>query len=118
VAPALGETPERQAVVFGLFSVAGSQLVSNVPFVILAGEWIPRLADPRLLWLATALCATLAGNLTVVGSVANLIVLELSGSRGRIGFWQFLRIGATVTAATLAAGLGILLLEHRMGLLG
>jgi Na+/H+ antiporter NhaD/arsenite permease-like protein len=105
-------------VVFGLFSVAGSQLVSNVPFVILAGEWIPRLADPRLLWLATALCATLAGNLTVVGSVANLIVLELSGSRGRIGFWQFLRIGATVTAATLAAGLGILLLEHRMGLLG
>jgi Na+/H+ antiporter NhaD/arsenite permease-like protein len=118
VAPALGGTPERQAVVFGLFSVAGSQLVSNVPFVILAGEWIPRLADPRLLWLATALCATLAGNLTVVGSVANLIVLELSGSRGRIGFWQFLRIGATVTAATLAAGLGILLLEHRMGLLG
>jgi Na+/H+ antiporter NhaD/arsenite permease-like protein len=118
VAPALGETPGRQAVVFGLFSVAGSQLVSNVPFVILAGEWIPRLADPRLLWLATALCATLAGNLTVVGSVANLIVLELSGSRGRIGFWQFLRIGATVTAATLAAGLGILLLEHRMGLLG
>ena len=37
-----------QAVVFGLFSVVGSQVVSNVPFVILAGEWIPRLAEPRL----------------------------------------------------------------------
>ena len=37
----------RQAVVFGGFAVAASQVVSNVPFVILAGEWIPRLADPR-----------------------------------------------------------------------
>ncbi len=115
VAPVLGEGAPRQAVVFGLFSVVASQLVSNVPFVILAGEWIPRLAEPRLLWLATALCATLAGNLTVIGSVANLIVLELAGSRGRIGFWRFFRIGAAVTAATLAAGLAILLGEHALG---
>lgn len=115
VAPALGAGAPRQAVVFGLFSVAASQLVSNVPFVILAGRWIPRLADPTLLWLATALSATLAGNLTVIGSVANIIVLELAGSRGRIGFWRFFRIGAAVTAATLAAGLGILLLERRLG---
>jgi Na+/H+ antiporter NhaD/arsenite permease-like protein len=117
VSPALGATPARQAAVFSLFSVAASQLVSNVPFVILAGRWIPRLADPTLLWLATALSATLAGNLTVVGSVANLIVLELAGSRARIGFWAFLRIGAVVTCVTLAAGLGILLLEHRLGLI-
>lgn len=117
VAPALGAGAERQAVGFGLFSVAASQLVSNVPFVVLAGEWIPRLAEPRLLWLATALCATLAGNLTVVGSVANLIVLELAGSRGRIGFWRFFRLGAVVTAATLAVALGALLLERRLGLL-
>ncbi|BDG06547.1 ArsB/NhaD family transporter [Anaeromyxobacter oryzae] len=117
VAPALGRTAERQALVFGAFSVAASQVVSNVPFVILAGHWIPRLADPRLLWLATALSATLAGNLTVVGSVANIIVLELAGSRGRIGFWRFFRIGAAVTAATLVAGLGLLLLERRLGLL-
>lgn len=117
LAPALGSDPERQAIVFGLFSVAASQLVSNVPFVILAGAWIPDLADPTLLWLATALCATLAGNLTVVGSVANLIVLELAGARGRIGFWRFFRIGALVTGATLAAGLALLLAERRLGLL-
>lgn len=116
VAPALGATAPRQAVVFGLFSTIASQLVSNVPFVILAGRWIPRLAEPTLLWLTTALAATLAGNLTVVGSVANIIVLELAGSRGRIGFWHFLRIGAAVTAATFAAALGILLLERRLGL--
>jgi Na+/H+ antiporter NhaD/arsenite permease-like protein len=114
-APLLGGSAERQAVGFGLFSVVASQVVSNVPFVILAGEWIPRLADPELCWLATALSATLAGNLTIVGSVANLIVLELAGDHGRVGFWRFLRYGAVVTALTLAAGLAILLAERRLG---
>jgi Na+/H+ antiporter NhaD/arsenite permease-like protein len=116
IAPWLGDAPGRQAVVFSLFSVAGSQLVSNVPFVLLAGEWIPRMADPHLLWLSTALAATLAGNLTVIGSVANVIVLELAGSRARIGFWGFLRVGATVTATSLAAALALLLAERALGL--
>jgi Na+/H+ antiporter NhaD/arsenite permease-like protein len=115
IAPLLGEGARRQAVVFSLFSVVGSQLVSNVPFVLLAGEWIPRLAEPDLLWLATALAATLAGNLTVIGSVANVIVLELAGSRGRIGFWRFFRVGALVTTTSLAVALAILLGEHALG---
>ncbi len=114
-APWLGGSAEHQAIAFGLFSAAASQVVSNVPFVILAGEWIPKMADPELVWLATALSATLAGNLTIVGSVANLIVLELAGARGRVGFWRFLRYGAVVTALTLAAGLAILLAERRLG---
>ena len=76
---------------------------------------MPRLADPTLLWLATALCSTLAGNLTVVGSVANVIVLELAGPEGRIGFWRFLRYGAVVTGATLVVGLGLLLWEYSAG---
>jgi Na+/H+ antiporter NhaD/arsenite permease-like protein len=118
VAPLLGEGGARQVVAFSLFTVAGSQLVSNVPFVILAGEWIPRMEDPRLLWLATALASTLAGNLTVLGSVANVIVLELAGSRAKISFWRFARIGAAITALTLAAGLAVLLAERRLGLLG
>jgi len=117
IAPALGEGAVRQSIVFGGFTVAASQVVSNVPFVILAGEWIPRLAEPRLLWLVTALASTLAGNLTVLGSVANLIVLELAGSRARIGFWRFFRIGAVVTATTLAASLAILLAERAAGLI-
>lgn len=116
IAPLLGEDTVRQAAVFSAFTIAGSQLVSNVPFVILAGEWIPRLAEPHFLWLATALAATLAGNLTVIGSVANVIVLELAGSRVRIGFWAFFRIGALITGATLAAGLGILLAERTLRL--
>jgi Na+/H+ antiporter NhaD/arsenite permease-like protein len=117
-APLFGAGGDRQVVAFSLFTVAGSQLVSNVPFVLLAGAWIPRMEDPRLLWLATALASTLAGNLTVLGSVANVIVLELAGSRARISFWRFLAIGAVVTTTTLAAGLAILLAERRLGLLG
>jgi Na+/H+ antiporter NhaD/arsenite permease-like protein len=117
VAPLLGGSPARQAVAFSAFTVAGSQVVSNVPFVILAGEWIPRMEEPRLLWLVTALASTLAGNLTVLGSVANVIVLELAGSRAGIGFWRFLRIGSVVTTLTLAAGLGLLLAQRALGLL-
>jgi Na+/H+ antiporter NhaD/arsenite permease-like protein len=115
VAPALGQGAVRQVLVFGGFTAVASQVVSNVPFVIVAGEWIPRLASPPLLWLATALAATLAGNLTVVGSVANVIVLEIAGPRAQIGFWRFLRIGAAVTGVTLAAALAILLAERALG---
>lgn len=118
IEPFLGTGAVRQAAVFSAFTVAGSQLVSNVPFVVLAGQWIPRLAEPDQLWLATALASTLAGNLTPVGSVANLIVLELAGARGRIGFWRFLGYGALVTASTLAASLAILLAERALGVLG
>jgi Na+/H+ antiporter NhaD/arsenite permease-like protein len=117
IAPLLGRGAPRQVLVFSAFSVVASQIVSNVPFVLLAGHWIPRMAEPALLWLATALAATLAGNLTVVGSVANIIVLELAGERGRIGFWRFLRYGAVVTAVTLALSLALLLAERSMGLL-
>lgn len=118
IAPLLGAGAPRQTVVFALFSAIASQVVSNVPFVLLAGHWIPKMAEPSLIWLATALASTLAGNLTVVGSVANLIVLELAGERGRIGFWRFLRYGAAVTAATLVISLGILLGERMLGWTG
>jgi len=118
VAPLLGHGAMRQAIVFSAFSVVASQLVSNVPFVLLAAHWIPRMAEPTLLWLATALAATLAGNLTVLGSVANIIVLELAGERGRVGFWRFFRFGAVITAVTLVASLAVLLAERAAGFLG
>jgi Na+/H+ antiporter NhaD/arsenite permease-like protein len=117
IAPLLGGGAARQAIVFSIFSAVGSQVVSNVPFVLLAAHWIPHMAEPALLWLATALASTLAGNLTVVGSVANIIVLELAGERGRIGFWRFLRYGSVVTAATLAVSLALLLGERALGFL-
>lgn len=117
VRPLLGSEPLRQVLVFGVFTELLSQVVSNVPFVLLASQWMPHFSDPPLMWLSMAMFSTLAGNLTIVGSVANIIVLETAGEDGRIGFWRFLRYGAVITIVTSAVGFAILYLERRAGLL-
>src|SRR5439155_329523 len=80
-----------------LVFVVACQLVSNVPFVLLASHWLPKMADPHISWLSLALVSTLAGNLTPVASVANLIVFELAGNKGKIPFLRFLLVGAGAT---------------------
>jgi Na+/H+ antiporter NhaD/arsenite permease-like protein len=112
LAPALGSDATQQTVRFGLFTVAACQIVSNVPFVLLAAQWVRKLADPHLGWLSLALVSTLAGNLTPVASVANLIVLELAGEKGEIPFLRFLWLGALCTFVPLALGVACLLLER------
>ncbi len=112
----LGTRPEEQAGRFGLFTVIASQIVSNVPFVLLAAHWMPHFADTKLMWISMALFSTLAGNLTTVGSVANLIVLEGARRTEPVGFVRFLRIGAPVTAVTIAVAFAVLLAERRLGL--
>jgi Na+/H+ antiporter NhaD/arsenite permease-like protein len=83
--PLLGRSAERQLVSFGLFSQLASNLFSNVPYVLIAREFVPRLARPEYQWTGLAMTSTLAGNLTIVGSVANLIVLELAAPTVRWG---------------------------------
>lgn len=114
LAPLLGDTAVQQTFRFGAFTVAVCQLVSNVPFVLLAAHWIPKLADPHLSWLSLALVSTLAGNLTPVASVANLIVLELAGNKGRIPFLRFLWLGALCTFLPLALALACLFAERNL----
>ena len=109
LSPLFGDNAVQQTLRFGAFTVAACQLVSNVPFVLLAAHWIPRLADPQLGWLSLALVSTVAGNLTPVASVANLIVLELAGEKGKIPFGRFLWLGALCTFIPLALGLAWLL---------
>jgi len=115
--PALGSNALQQTIRFGAFTVAACQVVSNVPFVLLAGHWIPNMTDPHLSWLSLALVSTLAGNLPPVASVANLIVLELAGERGKVSFFRFLAVGAGATFVPLFIGLATLLAERRLGLL-
>ena len=112
LAPLFGDNATQQTLRFGLFTVGACQLVSNVPFVLLAAHWVPKLADPHLAWLSLALVSTLAGNLTPVASVANLIVLELAGSKGKMPFLRFLWLGALCTFIPLGLGLACLLLER------
>jgi len=59
-----------------------SNLVSNVPAVLLLKSFVPNLRDPQHAWLVVAMAATLAGNFTLVGSVANLIVAQRAKARG------------------------------------
>src|SRR5439155_22926602 len=70
------------------FSVAGSNIFSNVPFVLVAGKWITRFVEPELMWKVLALATTLAGNLTIVGSVANMIVVESAREHLAVSFWD------------------------------
>jgi Na+/H+ antiporter NhaD/arsenite permease-like protein len=82
-------------------ALAGSQVVSNVPFTLLATPVLE--GAPEAAWLALASGATLAGNLTLVGAVANLIVAERAGAMGaRVGFGVFLRAGALATLPAVA----------------
>jgi Na+/H+ antiporter NhaD/arsenite permease-like protein len=81
-----------------------SNLVSNVPAVMLLKALIPGFAHPRAAWLALAMSSTLAGNLTITGSVANIIVVESARPEIEIGFGDYFRIGFPLTIATLLWG--------------
>lgn len=83
-------------------SVVLSNLVSNVPAVLLLAPLVEHLPDPQLAWLLLAGSATLAGNLTPIASVANIIVFEGSQRKYPVGFWQYLRVGVPLTLVTLA----------------
>jgi len=82
-----------------------SNLVSNVPAVMLLKTVVPGFPDPRLGWMALAMASTLAGNLTITGSIANIIVVERAAAGGvQVEFREYLRVGAPLTVATLVVG--------------
>ncbi len=92
-------------------SVVLSNLVSNVPAVLLFRTIIPGLPDPTEGWLVLAMSSTLAGNLTILGSVANLIVVESARRQGvRISFLEYLKVGVVVTFLTTLVGAAWLIL--------
>lgn len=97
--------------------VVASNLVSNVPLVVIAVTWVPSMPQPAWGFVMLAVASTLAGNLTMFGSVANLIVMENAGPRGEIGFWRFLRYGALVTAVSLLVMFAILAAERALGVM-
>jgi Na+/H+ antiporter NhaD/arsenite permease-like protein len=72
--------------------------------VMLLKSMVPRFADAQHGWLVLAMASTLAGNLTITGSVANIIVVERARPEVRITFGQYLRAGVPITISTLAIG--------------
>ena len=94
-----------------LLSFIMSQIVSNVPFTILMLP-ILKSSSSDLLWLSLASAATLAGNATIIGAVANLIVIEVAKKYDiEIGFWQFFKVGVSITIITLLVSIFILYLQ-------
>jgi Na+/H+ antiporter NhaD/arsenite permease-like protein len=104
-----GESAASQAWNFAWFSVVGSNVFSNVPFVLVAGKWIGGFARPELMWKVMALATTFAGNLTILGSVANIIVVESARGHAEVGFWDYARLGIPVTILTIVAGMLVLM---------
>jgi len=95
-------------VAFALIAAALSNLVSNVPAVMMLSPLVPQLPDPQRAWLLLAMASTLAGNLTLVGSIANLIVAEGARGSAPLTFAEYLKVGVPVTLLTLAAGVLLL----------
>jgi Na+/H+ antiporter NhaD/arsenite permease-like protein len=110
VRPLFGTTASAQAWNFAWFSALGSNVFSNVPFVLVAGKWISNFANPELMWKVMALATTFAGNLTILGSVANIIVVESARRHLEVSFWDYARFGIPVTILTTTLGMVILLL--------
>ena len=87
-----------------MVTAALSNLLSNVPAVMLLKSLIPGFADAHTAWLILAMASTLSGNLTITGSVANIIVVERARPEVTIGFREYFRVGLPVTLATLFFG--------------
>ena len=103
---------QRPVDLLSLLSAALSNLVSNVPAVLLFQPVLDVMpADARQTgWLALAMSSTLAGNLTILGSVANLIVVEQARKQGvTITLADYCKVGVPVTVLTLALGIAWLL---------
>lgn len=90
--------------VLSLVTAILSNLVSNVPAVMLMKSLVPGFTDPHTGWLALAMASTLAGNLTITGSVANIIVVETARPEVQVGFWDYIRVGFPITLLTLLFG--------------
>ncbi len=100
-----------RAVGLSLVTVVLSNLVSNVPAVLLLKPVVTLLPNARAGWLTLAAASTLAGNLTLLGSVANLIVAEIASRRNiELKFWEYTKAGVLITALTLAISIGWIML--------
>ncbi|MBI5241239.1 MAG: anion transporter [Elusimicrobia bacterium] len=92
----------------GLSAVSAllSNIVSNVPAVVFLSNVLPVLGGRDSLWLALAASSTVAGNLTIIGSVANLIVFESARKDASVGFWEYFRVGAPLAVLLTALSVG------------
>ncbi len=86
------------------YFLAGSNVVTNVPFILLVKAEMAKAPNPRIAWEMLAMAATFAGNLTLLGSVANVIVAEKANEVGGLRFGEYARVGVPIAIGTTAIG--------------
>jgi len=90
-----------------IVSAVLSNLISNVPAVMLLAPTIP--AGNDTLWLTLASSSTLAGNATILGAAANILVVEKGLGMGvEVRLWDFVKAGVPVTLITLLVSILLL----------
>jgi Na+/H+ antiporter NhaD/arsenite permease-like protein len=102
---AVGKLNLETTPVLSAITAVLSNLVSNVPAVLVLKPFIAHVSDPQRSWLVIAMASTLAGNFTLIGSIANLIVAQRAHAAGvTIGFWTYFKIGAPLTILSILFG--------------
>lgn len=101
-----------QIVNLSVGSLVLSNILSNVPAVVLISKVFGGVANPKLFWLTLAMSSTLAGNLTIIGSVANIIVFESVRGEVKVGFLEYLKVGLPLTIVTVLTGIFVLYFVH------
>ena len=104
--PGLGTLGGR-AILAAVLAV-GSNIVSNVPIVMVAAPKIAALGAGDAGWHLAAMATTFAGNLTLLGSVANIIVAEGAREHHELGFLEYLKFGVLSTIVSLSIGVVML----------
>jgi Na+/H+ antiporter NhaD/arsenite permease-like protein/uncharacterized membrane protein (UPF0127 family) len=107
-------SPAGRIAGLSVVSAVLSNVVSNVPAVMLLKPFVESLGGDRIAWLALAMSSTLAGNFTLIGSVANLIVVQQARKQVEIGFLEYFRVGALITIITIAAGILVLVVNVKI----
>jgi len=96
-----------------IISVILSNLISNVPAVLVLRPMVDTFVNPQFAWLTMAMATTFAGNLTLLGSVANLIVAESAKKGGvKLTFAEYLKAGIPITILTTIFGVLFLIFER------
>ncbi len=86
-------------------TAALSNIISNVPAILLFRPLVQQFSNPEQVWLILAMASTFAGNLTLLGSIANLIVAETARRRRvTLSFTEYLKAGVPITLLTLLIG--------------
>jgi len=102
---AVGRLHLDQLPILSLVTAGLSNIVSNVPAVLVLKPFIQPLANQQQAWLTVAMASTLAGNFTLLGSVANLIVVHRARQQNlEISFWAYFKVGAPLTVLTIWFG--------------